>query len=59
VKERQKKNDKRREEEEEEESSYWMTFKNEKMLKIEGLDRSVWRFRLGGGYGPDTRQTTE
>jgi hypothetical protein len=28
-------------------------------LKEEALDRTVWRTRLGSGYGPVVRQTTE
>jgi hypothetical protein len=28
-------------------------------LKEEGLDRAVWRTRLGRGYGPVVSQTTE
>jgi hypothetical protein len=28
-------------------------------IKEEALDRTVWRARFGGGFGPDVRQTTE
>jgi hypothetical protein len=28
-------------------------------LKEEALDRTLWRTRFGGGYGPVVRQTTE
>ena len=28
-------------------------------LKEEGLDRTVWRNRFGGGFGPVVRQNTE
>jgi hypothetical protein len=35
-----------------EKSRYWK-------LKEEALDRTVWRTRLGRGYGPVVRQTTE
>ena len=28
-------------------------------LKVEALDRSLWRTRFGRGYGPVVRQTTE
>jgi hypothetical protein len=28
-------------------------------LKEEALDRTLWRTRLGRGYGPVVRQTTE
>jgi hypothetical protein len=28
-------------------------------LKKEALDRTVWRTRFGGDYGPVVRQTTE
>jgi len=28
-------------------------------LKEEGLDRTVWRHRFGGGFGPVVRQNTE
>ena len=28
-------------------------------LKVEALDRSMWRNRFGGGFGPVVRQKTE
>ena len=28
-------------------------------LKEEALDRTMWRARFGGGFGPVVRQTTE
>ena len=28
-------------------------------LKAEALDRTVWRHRFGGGFGPVVRQNTE
>ena len=28
-------------------------------LKEEALDRTVWRYRFGGGFGPVVRQNTE
>jgi len=28
-------------------------------LKEEALDRTVWRHRFGGGFGPVVRQNTE
>jgi ribosomal 50S subunit-associated protein YjgA (DUF615 family) len=28
-------------------------------LKEEALDRTMWRFRFGGGFGPVVRQTTK
>ena len=28
-------------------------------MKEEALDRSMWRNRFGGGFGPVVRQTTE
>ena len=28
-------------------------------LKEEALDRTMWRNRFGGGFGPVVRQTTE
>jgi hypothetical protein len=35
-----------------EKTGYWK-------LKEEALDRTLWRTRFGGGYGPVVRQTTE
>jgi hypothetical protein len=35
-----------------EKTRYWK-------LKEEALDRTLWRTRFGGGYGPVVRQTTE
>jgi hypothetical protein len=35
-----------------EQKRYWK-------LKEEALDRTLWRTRFGGGYGPVVRQTTE
>ena len=29
------------------------------MLKEEAVDRTMWRNRLGGGFGPVVRQNTE
>ena len=28
-------------------------------VKVEALDRSIWRNRFGGGFGPVVRENTE
>ena len=47
---------------EEDVRSYWMTLRTKRgysHLKEEALDRTMWRHRFGGGFGPVVRQNTE
>jgi len=51
-----------REDGEEDVRSYWMTLKDRRgysHLKEEALDRTMWRHRFGGGFGPVVRQIAE
>jgi len=34
-------------------------FPKTEILKKEALDRTIWRHRFGGGFGPVVRQNTE